>query len=752
MSLTISRKIEVKEKKNVGRNDPCPCGSGKKYKKCHLGKEYTPGKKEGLISVIVDFLSPQPFFKKMTEETIQKIFGHDLIEEKDFESVMEAVIFGGNYKGQTPFEYFLKNAPLSDSQKQLYRSWQEKSRFSFFEVLHVNLGVSLEAEDLLSGKVYRIYEHLGTYGMENGMVLATRIAPFEDNWILTGGTVIPLPKEMAYIFKRAKDNDFFSQLEFLKIIYARNEKSELNQLSHVGAKKMLKNELKKRAIDFDIEKIEKFIRNKGDFDQKELTQKLASGSKTKEEFEYLNNLLMRMWHTHPKFIKDKTMPGPLEQILIRHFMQETHDTIKETPEDPAFKKKLNSYQEKWLDNPQKELNGKTPREVILLERRDLGNPQKEIKYSLSVTPMPSFGKNDKLLDEYDKALDLMLKKNDYLKALKVFSVFAENLDVLPEPFRYFCNVGVCLIQLGEMELGKKYLEKALALHSNYPAAENNLKNFLDPETIKTMRDKGKQTFFFGILKKQKIDFDANFLNNEFLKDAVTFLKHILNNKVYVSKIRRDIRLSNILEINIKFIAPDPEITKFSNGARSFSYKNREEIQFTKINYLHNITLAAGLIDEKKERLIITPKAEEFLELSPDLQFKLLFCAFFEMLDWSSLNRGYDIRDNLLANQAEIIQNTTYNLLSELKNFDSQEFNSIKLLTKALSTKLKEDKPALALLAISLDKLLIQFLVWANILKNNFSLLILTSFGKQIIEDIERSMNQAIPTVYYKKEI
>ncbi len=23
----------------VGRNDPCPCGSGKKFKKCHLGRE-----------------------------------------------------------------------------------------------------------------------------------------------------------------------------------------------------------------------------------------------------------------------------------------------------------------------------------------------------------------------------------------------------------------------------------------------------------------------------------------------------------------------------------------------------------------------------------------------------------------------------------------------------------------------------------------------------------------------------------------
>lgn len=33
--------------KKVGRNDPCPCGSGKKYKNCCLAKEKTPvGKKK----------------------------------------------------------------------------------------------------------------------------------------------------------------------------------------------------------------------------------------------------------------------------------------------------------------------------------------------------------------------------------------------------------------------------------------------------------------------------------------------------------------------------------------------------------------------------------------------------------------------------------------------------------------------------------------------------------------------------------
>jgi uncharacterized protein YecA (UPF0149 family) len=28
----------LREQKQVGRNDPCPCGSGKKFKKCCMNK------------------------------------------------------------------------------------------------------------------------------------------------------------------------------------------------------------------------------------------------------------------------------------------------------------------------------------------------------------------------------------------------------------------------------------------------------------------------------------------------------------------------------------------------------------------------------------------------------------------------------------------------------------------------------------------------------------------------------------------
>jgi len=34
-----SKLTKGKKKKKIGRNDPCPCGSGKKYKKCCLRKE-----------------------------------------------------------------------------------------------------------------------------------------------------------------------------------------------------------------------------------------------------------------------------------------------------------------------------------------------------------------------------------------------------------------------------------------------------------------------------------------------------------------------------------------------------------------------------------------------------------------------------------------------------------------------------------------------------------------------------------------
>jgi len=38
-SITRGMSFTANKKRKIGRNEPCPCGSGKKYKKCHLGRD-----------------------------------------------------------------------------------------------------------------------------------------------------------------------------------------------------------------------------------------------------------------------------------------------------------------------------------------------------------------------------------------------------------------------------------------------------------------------------------------------------------------------------------------------------------------------------------------------------------------------------------------------------------------------------------------------------------------------------------------
>jgi len=40
---TEVKKVPVRKERKIGPNDPCPCGSGKKYKKCCMQKDKASG-------------------------------------------------------------------------------------------------------------------------------------------------------------------------------------------------------------------------------------------------------------------------------------------------------------------------------------------------------------------------------------------------------------------------------------------------------------------------------------------------------------------------------------------------------------------------------------------------------------------------------------------------------------------------------------------------------------------------------------
>ena len=80
--------MENKSKRRVERNDPCPCGSGKKYKKCCLNKDTQPVPPEVIkyfqkiraeheylkqVGIHINYVKPSLFFHSwQTNQLIQE--------------------------------------------------------------------------------------------------------------------------------------------------------------------------------------------------------------------------------------------------------------------------------------------------------------------------------------------------------------------------------------------------------------------------------------------------------------------------------------------------------------------------------------------------------------------------------------------------------------------------------------------------------------------------------------------------------
>ena len=109
-----------KIKKQIGRNEPCPCGSGKKYKKCCLGK---PGNKD---SDELDELMQEGYFlleNNKTEEAceiwlevwnkLKSRFSTDMKSIEDSERIFSGVELLYNWCQDLEME--LRNAGINDS-------------------------------------------------------------------------------------------------------------------------------------------------------------------------------------------------------------------------------------------------------------------------------------------------------------------------------------------------------------------------------------------------------------------------------------------------------------------------------------------------------------------------------------------------------------------------------------------------------------------------------------------------------------
>ena len=187
----------------IGRNDPCPCGSGKKYKKCCLSKaeiktepnadEFKKrkwsavqlGLHDKLLSHIVDY-----YGKEAIHEAYEQFQLYRIDTGLDFSTKEMPVFAPWFYYEWLPSDdsRIMKNAPnmspglsLIDSDSRLsdneVRFLAEccRTSFSFFEILGVNLNHSLELKDILTDEIHKILEKKATESVQPGDVMFGKV-------------------------------------------------------------------------------------------------------------------------------------------------------------------------------------------------------------------------------------------------------------------------------------------------------------------------------------------------------------------------------------------------------------------------------------------------------------------------------------------------------------------------------------------------------------------------------------------------
>ena len=178
----------------IGRNDPCLCGSGKKYKRCCLGKgapapgAWTAGERDSALASLMRFAGRAEFDgdRAAAELTfwgkrLERMTPAEAREAMDFEQsrfgfhewlVFDCPLYGGG----TIVERFLARA--GGGLRSGERRYLERMRLSHlrpYEVQGVRRDEGLDLLDLWANKRVRVRERLATSQLVQWDILAARI-------------------------------------------------------------------------------------------------------------------------------------------------------------------------------------------------------------------------------------------------------------------------------------------------------------------------------------------------------------------------------------------------------------------------------------------------------------------------------------------------------------------------------------------------------------------------------------------------
>lgn len=196
----------------IGRNDPCPCGSGKKYKRCcQTGPLDLMEEAARRVRRIQDQVEPKVvrFVRTLLgENALEEAWeefacGHDELEREgpEFQLFHPWVLYDWvpPIRGRP-----VENKPVAGLYLDAYGAQlpPEEARFlestlttpiSFHDVIEVEPGRRIRVRDVLLQTEQEVFEKSGSETLQRDDVIFARVVPYDGVALIIGSGSIPLP-------------------------------------------------------------------------------------------------------------------------------------------------------------------------------------------------------------------------------------------------------------------------------------------------------------------------------------------------------------------------------------------------------------------------------------------------------------------------------------------------------------------------------------------------------------------------------
>ncbi len=180
-----------------GRNDPCYCGSGKKYKKCHMSIDQATEREQRSLKDAANFVREELFEYSQTEAFAEAfaqalpIFWNNLYDGDNAEEIAQSELrifcdwFAFDYElpdGSRVIERYMDEhgENLTPEQRSTWEKWLEVGPLSGYVLVGYE-GQTLQVREFMTGDSYDVFEAAGRSAMSEGDIILAHIAPVLDH-------------------------------------------------------------------------------------------------------------------------------------------------------------------------------------------------------------------------------------------------------------------------------------------------------------------------------------------------------------------------------------------------------------------------------------------------------------------------------------------------------------------------------------------------------------------------------------------